>query len=155
MEWKTSQTPLYEDLEPVIHGLGYSLVDLSRQQTKYGLQIRVVIYHYKGIGLNDCELVHKTILPRIELVEDTEDINLEVTSPGITRVLKHANEFAVFIDRKVRVLDVTTNDWIYGSIASANEGKLQLQTDNGLETIPYSNIKKAKLAYSQEDKEEK
>ena len=74
MEWKIEQSELYEELEPVIRGMGYSLVELSRQATKGRLQIRVVIYHYNGIGLSDCEMVHKTILPRIELLEESEDI---------------------------------------------------------------------------------
>ena len=152
MEWKIEQSELYEELEPVIRGMGYSVVELSRQATKGRLQIRVVIYHYNGIGLSDCELVHKTVLPRIELLEESEDIYLEVTSPGVTRKIKNGTEFAVFIDRPARILLHEADDWLHGVILGANQDEVQLQTEQGEIAITLSDIKKAKLAFSQEDK---
>jgi len=155
MEWKIEQSELYEELEPVIRGMGYSVVELSRQATKGRLQIRVVIYHYNGIGLSDCELVHKTVLPRIELLEESEDIYLEVTSPGVTRKIKNGTEFAVFIDRPARILLHEADDWLHGVILGANQDEVQLQTEQGEIAITLSDIKKAKLAFSQEDKKTK
>src|SRR6056297_1242632 len=131
MEWKIDESNLYVELEPVIRGLGYSVVELSRQATKGRLQIRAVIYHYKGIGLSDCELVHKTVLPRIELLEESEDIYLEVTSPGVTRKIKNGTEFAVFIDRPARILLHEADDWLHGVILGANQDEVQLQTEQG------------------------
>lgn len=155
MDWKIDQSELYTELEPVIRGMGYSLVELSRQATKGRLQIRAVIYHYNGIGLADCELVHKTILPRLELLEESEDIYLEVTSPGVTRKIKNGTEFAVFIDRPVRILLQDADDWLNGTILGANENEVQLRTEQGEIAITLSDIKKAKLAFSQEDKKTK
>jgi len=155
MDWKLVQDPLYNELQPVIHSMGYSLVELNRQQIRGRLQIRVVVHHYKGIGLKDCELVHKTILPRIELIEGSDDVNLEVTSPGITRNIKSAGEFVIFVDRKVRVLGYDSEDWISGTIAGTDEENLRLNTPEGDIIIPISDIKKAKLAYSQEDEKRK
>ncbi len=155
MDWKIDQSELYSELEPVIRGMGYSLVELSRQATKGRLQIRVVIYHYNGIGLSDCELVHKTILPRIELIEESEDIYLEVTSPGVTRKIKNGTEFTVFIDRPAKILLHDADDWIKGKILGADDKMVQLHTENGEIAISLSDIKKAKLAFSQEDKKTK
>ncbi len=155
MEWKIDESELFADLEPVIRGMGYSVVELSRQPTKNRVQVRVVIYHYKGIGLSDCELVHKTILPRIELLEESEDIYLEVTSPGVTRKIKNGTEFTVFIDRPVRILLYDADDWINGTILGADKNEVQLLTDKGEIAISLSDIKKAKLAFSQEDKKTK
>jgi ribosome maturation factor RimP len=131
--------------------MGYSLVELNRQQIRGRLQVRVVIHHYRGIGLKDCELVHKTILPRIELMEKNREVNLEVSSPGITRNIKYAEEFAIFIDRRARILTKDSEDWIGGTILGADEKAVELSTPEGKLTISISDIKKAKLAYSQED----
>ena len=149
MEWIQDRGTLYDDLNPVINSLGYSIVELTRQAQPGGIQIRVVLHHYRGIGLKDCELVHKTILPRIQLIEESEDISLEVTSPGINRNIKIANEFAVFIDRRIKLMKNDDNEWIYGTVVSADDNTLQLSTEVGEEDILYSDIKKAKLAYSQ------
>ena len=155
MEWNLVRDPLADEIEPVLHSLGYSLVELNRQQVKGRLQVRVVIYHYDGIGLKDCEIVHKTILPRIELIEENDDVNLEITSPGITRNIKAAAEFTIFIDRKVRILKDVSDEWISGTIAGADQESLQLDTSEGKKLVPISDIKKAKLAYSQEDEKRK
>lgn len=155
MDWKLVQDPLYNELLPVIQSMGYSLVELNRQQTRGRLQVRVVIHHYNGVGLKDCELVHKTVLPRIELIERNDDVNLEVTSPGITRNIKSAGEFLIFLDRQVRILENDSEDWVGGTILGADENSVKLGTPEGEKTISISDIKKAKLAYSQEDEKRK
>jgi len=151
MEWKKNKCPFCDELEPIISGMGFSLVELSRQPMKGSLQVRAVIYHYRGVGLKDCEMVHRTIMPRLELIEQSQDIYLEVTSPGITRTLKYADEFSVFLDRKVNIMKEEESEWIHGSISGTDQNSLELNTEDGMKIIPIEEIKKAKLAYSQED----
>ncbi|MGC9313081.1 MAG: ribosome assembly cofactor RimP [Sediminispirochaetaceae bacterium] len=155
MEWKKKYGSLFDEIEPVVRGMGFSLVELSRQQTKGRLQVRLVIYHYRGVGLKDCETIHRTILPRIELIEQSQDIYLEVTSPGITRNIKYAHEFSVFVDRQVNVLGEDESDWVYGKIANVDEHELELETAEGTYIMPIEKIKKARLAYAQEDNNRK
>lgn len=155
MEWKKKYGSLFDEIEPVIRGMGFSLVELSRQQTKGRLQVRLVIYHYRGVGLKDCETIHRTILPRIELIEQSQDIYLEVTSPGITRNIKYANEFSIFVDRQVNVLGEDESDWVFGTIANVDEHELELSTAEGTYKMPIEKIKKARLAYAQEDNNRK
>ena len=131
MEWKKNTNPLFDEIEPVVRGMGFSLVELSRQPTRERLQIRLVIYHYHGVGLKDCEMIHKTIMPRLELIEQNQDVYLEVTSPGITRNIKYAHEFSIFIDRQVCILGYDENDWIQGTIAGVYENELELITPEG------------------------
>ena len=131
----------------MVRGLGYSLVELARKETKFGLQVRAVIYHYNGIGIDDCETVHKTILPRIELAEENHEVNLEVTSPGITRNIKNAAEFAIFIDREVRIL-LENEEWVEGSIIGANPDTVTIRIDDEKKEIPVPDIRKAKLTVS-------
>jgi ribosome maturation factor RimP len=147
MKWEVDTGNLYHEIEPVIRGMGYSLVEMARKETKYGLQVKVVIYHYHGVGVNDCETVYRTIMPKIELTEETEEINLEVTSPGITRNIKNAVEFSVFIDREVRVL-LDNEEWIEGTIVGADSETLTLRIEDETSEIPIDDIRKAKLTVS-------
>jgi ribosome maturation factor RimP len=153
MEWKIDESRLYREMEPVIRGLGYSLVEFSHKNTKYNLQVHAVIYAPGGVSLDDCERVHKTILPRIELIEDTEDIHLEVSSPGVSRHLKNAAEFAVFIGRYAAVLPEGESQWLYGTVEEATAEGITMHTASGDYTLKPGDIRKAKLAVSQEEKE--
>lgn len=144
MKWTLDDSTLYRDLEPIVRGMGYSIVELARKDTKYGLQVRAVIYHYSGVGVKDCETVYRAIMPRIEMLEETENVNLEVTSPGITRNIKNAAEFSVFIDRAVRVL-LENEEWIEGTIAGAHPETVTLYTEDNMTEIPVADIRKAKL----------
>ncbi len=122
-------------------------MEMARKETKFGLQVKVVIYHYSGVGVDDCETVYKTIMPKIELTEETEEINLEVTSPGITRNIKNAVEFSIFLDREVKVL-LEDEDWIEGTIIGAHPEKLSLRVEDSIREIPIADIRKAKLTFS-------
>ncbi|MFO7848825.1 MAG: ribosome maturation factor RimP [Spirochaetia bacterium] len=144
MKWTQDDSKLYLDLEPIVKGMGYSIVELAVKETKFGLQVRAVIYHYSGVGVKDCETVYRAIMPRIEMLEETENVNLEVTSPGITRNIKNAAEFSVFIDRAVRIL-LESEEWITGYIVGANPDTVTLQTEENMTEIPVSDIRKAKL----------
>jgi ribosome maturation factor RimP len=155
MEWKIDESRLYREMEPVIRGLGYSLVEFSHKYTKYNLQVHAVIYSAEGVSLDDCERVHRTIMPRIELVEETDEIHLEVSSPGITRSLKNAAEFSVFIGRYVAVLPEGESQWLYGTVKEADAEAITLHNAEGDHTLKPGDIRKAKLAVSQEEKEKR
>jgi ribosome maturation factor RimP len=139
-----------QHIEPVIEGLGYSLVELKANRNRTNLHVSVVIYSPAGVSLNDCADVHRTIQPRIELLEDTRDLHIEVASPGVDRNIKSSSEYAVFTGRGVRVMLRDTKDWKGGVIESADDSTLRLRTGETIEDIPYDRILKAKLDYSQE-----
>lgn len=138
----------YADCEPLISGLGYALVELvvfSRQSTWH---VKAVITAPDGIGINDCSKVHRALLPRLEAVLSTQDMYVEVTSPGLDRVLKNAAEFSVFVGRQVKIWDTDISDWITGKIVSADRTSVRLDAGNGETVYPFSRIAKAKLSGS-------
>jgi ribosome maturation factor RimP len=147
MKWEENEGHLYREIEPIVRSMGYSFVEFARKETKFGLQIRAVIYHYSGVGIEDCEKVYKAIMPRIELAEESTEINLEVTSPGIMRTIKNAAEFTVFIDREVKIL-LNDETWVEGSILGANPQEVSLRMEEQTKEIPLADIRKAKLTVS-------
>jgi len=84
---------LYQTVELTVSGLGYQLVDVERLG---GGLMRVTIESSAGIRVEDCERVSRQ-LSHVFAVDDVEYQRLEVSSPGLDRVLKGANNFARFV----------------------------------------------------------
>lgn len=159
MEYLPLETvPYYSDCAPLVSGLGYDLVSLKVIPQNGNIRVTAVISnHVDGgaicsIGINDCAKVHRALLPRLEALLDSQDIYMEVTSPGTERVIKNGAEFSLFVGRDVKVWDSEISDWVSGKIVSADQEKLVLEssmegstTENLNQEIPYSRISKAKL----------
>ncbi len=136
---------IYNELLPVIEGLGFSVVELRAKSIKGVMQVHLVIYKPGGVSVDDCTLVNNTVRPKIEILLDMRDLRLEVASPGINRQLKSDREFAVFTGLRVRALLNETEEWIEGEIESADENNVVLTAKGEQKTIPLRNIRKAKL----------
>lgn len=141
----------YDECEPLVEGLGYKLVDLKIVPAKNITKISAVVSPNnpnENMGVNDCAKVHRVLLPRLEALLGTDDISMELTSPGIEHNIKNAAEFSVFIGREVRVWDKEKSDWVSGKIETANEKSVTMEIENGEKiTILYENIAKAKFIY--------
>ncbi len=137
--------PYYKDCEPLISGLGYQLVELAVFKKKTSWQVRVVISGANGVGIADCSKVHHAILPRLQAILASQDMYVEVTSPGLERVFKNAAEFSAFPGKMVKVWNTDISDWMMGTIVSSGKDSVTLATESGEITIPYSKIAKVKL----------
>lgn len=147
-----SKIKYYSDCAPLVEGLGYKLVDLKIVPAKTVTKISAIITGKdpaQNIGVNDCAKVHRALLTRLEALLGTEETTMELTSPGIEHNLKNAAEFSVFTGREVRVWDKTVNDWVGGTITSADDKSVTLKNPQGNEqTITFENIAKAKFIYN-------
>ena len=139
------KVPYFGDCEPLISGLGYSIVELNVFRKQSSWQIKLVITSPAGVGIADCSKVHKSMLPRLEAILATQDMYVEVASPGLDRIFKNAAEFSVFTGKQVKVWNTDISDWIQGKIVSSDSSSVRLETDKGEIDIPYIKIAKAKL----------
>ena len=87
---------LYRTVERTVVGMGYQLVDVERLGA--GL-LRVSLDAEKGVGLEDCERVSRQ-LSHLFAVEQVNYQRLEVSSPGLDRRLRTADDFARFAGKK-------------------------------------------------------
>jgi ribosome maturation factor RimP len=147
---KSLKDTILEDLEPVVTGLGFSIVELKIGWTKKETHITVVIHGSHGVGINDCSLVARTIQPRFEFFDEIENLVLRVTSPGIDRVIKDKREYSIFINRGIKVLLSDAKDWVGGIIKETDETGFILQRKTDRMKIVYTSIRKAKLDYTEE-----
>jgi ribosome maturation factor RimP len=141
---------LREQVSDVVSGLGYSVVDVNQSVVKGRTHVHLVIYRREGVNVDDCAEIHKTVAPRLELLLDDRDVALQVASPGIDRTFKSNREFAVFVNRGVKVLLKSSMEWTSGIVASSDETSVTLESDGTSAHIPFSDIQKAKLDYTQE-----
>ncbi|MFN2312418.1 MAG: ribosome maturation factor RimP [Spirochaetia bacterium] len=136
---------LESEISSLLDALGFFVVELQSARRPTGLHVSLVVYKRDGLGVDDIAEVHRTVLPRIELIHNSRDVHLEVSSPGISRTFKSNREFAVFRGRAVFVLSSASEDWIQGYIEDSNEHSVILRTQGGNKELRYSDIRKTKL----------
>ena len=154
-----------ESLEPVIRGLGMSLIELSvfrgmshadkaPDREAHGKErggkpgkVRVIaVVHKSGlVGVEDCSRVHRAIMPRLELAFPGSDIYLEVSSPGINRSIKDGSEFAHYIGQEVKCYRTDISDWTEGVLIKTDEKGIVLRLESGETALSYEIIAKARL----------
>ena len=143
-------TLLRKELEEVISGLKYSLIELVVSKHRGSVQVRAVIYNGASIGTDDCSRVHRAITPRLSLAFAQADIYLEVSSGGIDRLIKDGSEFRHYIGKGVRCYRTDISDWSAGILESADETGIVLKLGKEAIRLDFEIIAKAKLDSGQE-----
>lgn len=91
-------------IQPVIEDMGFVLWGVEYMPQKKNAILRVFIDHENGIGVDDCANCSREISGLLEVEDPIKSAYvLEVSSPGIDRVLFSANQFSQYIDEKVQV----------------------------------------------------
>jgi ribosome maturation factor RimP len=131
-------------VETTLAGMGYELVDL--EISGRGL-FRVFIDKPEGIALDDCELLSNQ-LTRLFTVEGVNYERLEVSSPGLDRVLKKEADFIRFCGEKANIklrMPLEGRKNFVGILGGLQDGILQLEVDGKQVAIELSNVDKARL----------
>jgi len=144
-----------EVVEPLLTGLGFSLVDLSIARLSGSTRVNVVIYRKEGVGVDECADISGMLFPRLETIDVLANPSLEVSSPGIDRTIRRPSEYAVFQGRGVRILAGDDTEWMGGIIDRVEEGTLWLRKGREIRGFAISGIRKARLDYSVEVEETK
>lgn len=132
-------------MEDTLAGLGYELVDLERSGK--GLFLRVFIDKPEGINVDDCAAVSHH-LTRWLTVENIAYDRLEVSSPGLDRVLKKERDFVRFAGQKARIklrVPVDGQRNFVGVLRDTGAGKVQLEIDGKLLSFELGNLERARL----------
>src|SRR5688500_7831573 len=135
-----------ELIAPVVTGMGYELVDL--QVSNRGGLLRLFIDKPGGIGLEDCAAVSRQ-LTRVLEVEGVEYDRLEVSSPGLDRPLRKAQDVARFAGQKadvrMRTPDAGGRRRFVGVLRGENEGRVSLELDGQTVALAIEDIERARL----------
>ncbi|MCL2175578.1 MAG: ribosome assembly cofactor RimP [Treponema sp.] len=140
---------LRRSLGDVLKGLRFALIELCVSRHRGSVQIKAVIFNGSSIGTDDCTKVHRAIMPRLELAFPNQDIYLEVSSPGIDRLIKDGSEFCHYIGRAVRCYRSDITEWSAGILESVDENGIVIKQKEGALKLSFDIIAKAKLDGSQ------
>ena len=139
-------------LSPAIEDLGYELYDLEDLQYQGQRILRVSIDHEQGIQLEDCVRTDQMLQKLFDENDPIEEAyTLEVSSPGIFRVLKNQEHFRRFTGERIKIrLKKKINGMrqAIGKLCSSTEDGIQFLPENESEEglfIAYGNISKARL----------
>ena len=139
---------LHHLIDITVTGLGYELVDL--ELSPRGRVLRLFIDKadkVSGIDVEDCALVSNQ-LSRVLAVENVDYDRLEVSSPGLDRVLKKPADFERFSGAEVNLklrLPMSGRRNFNGVLHGVQDGKVRLAIDTGELELDLGNIDKARL----------
>ncbi len=136
---------LEELLESTLSGMGYELVEV--EQIARGTLLRIFVDKPGGISIDDCSLISNH-LSRLLLVENIDYERLEVSSPGLDRLLRKEADFIRFKDElvslKLRVALHGQRNFV-GILRELNDGVLTLEVDGEILDLELNNLGKVRL----------
>ena len=138
-----------------VENLGYDLYDVEYAKEAKNFFLRIYIDSKKGISLEDCEKVSNEInepLDKSNII--TEQYFLEVSSPGIEKVLRKDKHLENNIGEEVEVKLFKKDDngrKVYiGILKSFNDKEIQIETNEEI-IIERKNIAQIKTIYNWEN----
>ena len=132
-------------LETTLGGMGFELVGVERPAK--GRLLRVYIDKPGGITVDDCAVVSNQV-GRLLAVENVAYDRLEVSSPGLDRLLKSERDFVRFAGQRARIrmrLPVDGQRNFVGVVREAGAGRLQLEVDGKVLSLEIGNVETARL----------
>ena len=122
-----------------IQGLGYELYDVQYAKEGKDYFLRVFIDKEDGIDLNDCEKVSNEINPLLDEKDFIKEMYfLEVSSPGIERVLRKDEHLKDSIGKEIEVKlfkPIEKQKEFVGTLEDYNEEKIILGLEENEEKI--------------------
>jgi ribosome maturation factor RimP len=141
---------LNELLGPLVSDLGYELWELEYVQRAGGAVLRLYIDSPNGISLEDCERVSRAVSERLDSADPIPgQYTLEVSSPGLDRVLRTQAHFERFAGERVRIEMMRPIDGrkrFQGQLIEVNDREITLNVEGGRVTLPIHEIHKARVA---------
>ena len=143
------QNRLDDIVKNTVEGLGFELWGYEYRPHSESALLRIFIEKAQGISVDDCATVSR----QVGAVLDVENIIpvayiLEVSSPGMDRVLFKAEQYQDYIGESLKIRTRTRLDDrrnFKGSLVSASESLVTIKVDNQEFEIPYESIDRARL----------
>ena len=138
-----------ELIEPGLLADGLELVDVEFKKEGKNWILRIYIDREGGVTLSDCQKVSRLAGDLIEVEEVIEPVyTLEVSSPGLNRVLKKEKDFLKYSGKKIYVQCHAPMDGrkkFTGILRGFIDQSIHLEVDGQHYTIPLNLVAKANL----------
>jgi len=138
---------LHSLLDRTVTQLGYELVDL--EISNRGKLLRLFIDKPEGVNIDDCVLVSNQLSNLLAVEHEIDYDRLEVSSPGLDRVLKKEKDFERFIGERAQIklrIPMDTRKNFIGILRGVEQESVLLECEDAIVKVALSNIDKARLA---------
>jgi ribosome maturation factor RimP len=114
-----------------------------------GKLLRLFIDKPEGVTIDDCVLVSNQVSNFLAVEHDIDYDRLEVSSPGLDRVLKKVTDFERFSGMKAKIkvrvpIDGNKKNFV-GVLRGLDGGDVLFERDGVVSKLAFSNIEKARL----------
>lgn len=148
---KSIKETVKEAILPCVTELGYRIWDVSYHKVGADYHLEITIDSDDGIGIEDCEKVHRAIDPILDECDPIESFYyLEVSSPGIERELKSDEHIELSLGEAVEAKLFTAKDGrksITGELKSYEGGVVTIAEGDAEVSLQKSEIAKLTTVY--------
>jgi ribosome maturation factor RimP len=132
----------------ITESLGFELVDISAPVVGGRLILRLAIYSPKGVNLDDCAKVSRTVSEKLDADDPIKSrYTLEVSSLGLDRPLLTARDFQRRIGEKIKVSfnENETRHTVEGILSACDENEIKIKNDEEMILIPVNANPRGKI----------
>lgn len=152
---KNIRDTVREAITPTVEQLGYRIWDVTYEKVGTDYHLEVTIDSDDGIGIEDCERVHRAIDPILDEKDPIEGFYyLEVSSTGVERELRTPEHITASLGQPVEAKLFTAKDGrksVTGTLRAFDGRVLLLATPEGELSLEKSEISRLKTLYFEED----
>lgn len=141
---KEIEKEIEEIIAPFLREEGYMLVDVNWKGRGRKGKIEIFVDSPSGITVRDTKKLAEEISELLYLKSIPLDYILEVSSPGLDRILKKRREFEWAKGKHVRVI-YNEGKEDAGILVDVNDNKITIEKEDKLIYINFNKIKKTQL----------
>jgi ribosome maturation factor RimP len=145
----TLREKLIELLEPLLTGLGFELVDLDFAPGRGSAHVTVYIDRAEGIVIEDCERCSREMSALLDVHDPIpQAYTLEVSSPGLDRVLRTPAHYGRFAGARVLVELQVPRDGrrrYTGKLLKSDATGIELEVDGAGVSATFGEIARTRL----------
>ena len=137
--------------EPILVSLGLMWVAAAYGRSRHGGQLKITIDRLPGgVTLEDCTQVSRYVGRALDVDEVIRDrYTLEVSSPGLDRLLVSREDFVRFVGSRMRVKTrqpIDDQRVFIGQLSAFADDTLHLQIDpHGVRQVAWADVVEARL----------
>lgn len=147
-------------VEPIVVDHGLELVDAELRRGRAPWTLRVIVDTRAGDGrvpVDACAAVSRDVGAQLDAVDAIPSrYQLEVSSPGLDRVLAREKDFRAACGQEVRIetrRPIAGRRRFHGRLVGFEGDEVRVSVDGALVTIPFADVARARSVYefSRED----
>ena len=142
-------------IEPIVDDFGLELVDIERRQGRAPWGVRVVVDTREGDGrvpVDTCAELSREVGACLDAADAIPvAYRLEVSSPGLDRVLAREKDFVRAVGREVRLQTrhpVEGRSRFRGRLLDFDGERIRLEVDGRPVDVPFAAVRRAQAVYA-------